>query len=107
LQSTIFKAKNEDELAKRCINKITLPREQHDSYGINKKVLIRVLNGSLLDYESIERAKNKTNEYDGRMSHLFKLMFIRELCGGTEFSVDRANREIQENIDRLKILIEL
>ena len=106
LQSAIHRAKNDDELAKSCIEKITLPREQYDPHGINKKVLARVRNGSTLDYDDIEKAKNEKSEYSNRMTHLYKLMFIRELGGGTEFSVDRADKEIQENIEKLKALIE-
>ena len=103
LQSAIYMTKNEGALAKNCIEKITLTRGRS---ALSTKVLARVLNGSLLKYEDIEKSKDKKSEYSNRMAHLYQLMFIRELGGGTEFSVDRADKEIQENIGKLKVLIE-
>lgn len=102
LQSAICKGKKEDTLAKAYIEKITSIRERS---ALSMKVLARVLNGSLLKYEDIEKSESKKSEYDNRMAHLHQLMFIRELGGGTDFSVDKADREIKENIERLKILI--
>jgi|GEM_PF-216913 len=103
LQSAIYIAKNEGALAQNCIEKITLVRSRN---ALSTKVLTRVLNGSLLKHEDIEKSKDKKSEYTNRMAHLYQLMFIHELGGGTEFSVDRANKEIQENIEKLRDLLE-
>lgn len=103
LQAAIYRLKNEEVLAKTCIEKINSVRGRS---ALSQKILARVLNGSLLKYEDVEKSNDKSSEYRNRMSHLHQLMFIRELGGGTEFSVDKADKEIGENVEKLKILIE-
>ncbi|MCL1989473.1 MAG: hypothetical protein FWG67_01155 [Defluviitaleaceae bacterium] len=60
-----------------------------------------------------EQSNNQNNqlnliisEYDWRVVHLKELILIHEMGGGEDFSVERAEKEIQENITRLKVLIE-
>jgi len=105
LQSTIHKERNEEKLASECTNKITA-RLEEDS-PINKKVFKRNLNGAMIPnaYKKIEEAYDEESEYGWRIILLMKLMRIREMGGGEDFTAERADKEIQENIERLKVLI--
>jgi hypothetical protein len=105
LQSTIHKERNEEKLASECTNKITASLEK--SNPVNKKVFKRTLNGDGIPdaYKEIEEAHDEESEYYERITLLMKLMLIREMGGGEDFTVERADKEIQENIERLKVLI--
>jgi len=105
LQSAVYRKQGKTELAKECINKIASTFENDP---INKRVFMRTLNGDGIStaYSKIQKAYDEEAEYGRRIALLWKLMLIREMGGGEEFSTDRADKEIQENIDRLKILIE-
>jgi hypothetical protein len=105
LQSTIHKERNEEKLASECTNKITASLEKGNP--VNKKVFKRTLNGDGIPeaYKEIEEAHDEESEYYGRIILLMKLMLIREMGGGEDFTVERADKEIQENIERLKVLI--
>jgi len=104
LRSMVYKEKSEDDIAQQCIYKILNVLEKRTS--LNQKVFKRNLNGTLLEYEKIESAENVKLEYDLRIAHLKELILIHEMGGGEEFSIDRAKKEIQENVVRLKVLIE-
>ena len=105
LQSTIHKERNEEKLASECTNKITASLEEGNP--INRKVFKRTLNGDGIPnaYKKIEQAHDEEAEYYRRIILLRKLMLIREMGGGEDFTVERAANEIQENIERLKVLI--
>jgi len=103
LRSYIYNEKGQSELSKNCIEKINFALSKDKP--INQKAFQRVLNGSLLNYDKIENAKDENAEYGWRLVQLQKLILIHEMGGGDEFSVERAEKEIQENIERLKTLI--
>jgi len=105
LQSAIYRKQGKDELARACTNKIAL-RVEND-HAVNKKVFKRNLNGGLIGgaYAKIESATDEISECGYRFALLWKLMTIREMGGGEDFTIDKADKEIAENIDRLKILI--
>ena len=103
LRSLIFKEKNEMLLAQNQIDKIVRTLEMKKP--VNRKIFKRHLNGSLLEYERIANAKNEKEEYNARVTHLKELIKIHEMGGGEEFPVEKAKKEIEENVARLKVLI--
>jgi len=106
LQSAIYKERNENELAKKCIERITLALEQ--TSPISRKIFERTLNGQMVPgaYEKVENAKDEKSECTWRMRLFGDLIKIREMGGGEDFSVERANKEIEENLVRLRVLAE-
>lgn len=104
LMSLLHKENDGEELSKNCIAKISAVVE---SKPLNKKIFNRFLNGSTLDYKKIENAQNEDSEYHWRKNQLQKLILIHEMGGGEEFSIERAKEEIQENLDRLKVLVDI
>ena len=106
LLSAIYKERIDKKSAEVCINKINVRLEEGSP--VNKKVFTRKLNGDGLSnaYKKIEQAFDKEAEYSRRMGLLKKLMWIRELGGGPDFTVERADKEMQDNIEKLKTLIE-
>ena len=106
LQSAIYKERCEEKLANECTNKIIARLDEGSP--VNRKVFKRTLNGEGISkaYKKIEQAHDKESEYAERIALLMNLMLIREMGGGEEFTVEMAGKEIQENIKRLKVLIE-
>ena len=107
LLSAIYKERSDKESAEVCIKKINARLEEGSP--VNKKVFARKLNGDGLSnaYKKIEQAFDKEAEYSWRMGLLKKLMWIRKLGGGADFTVERADKEMQDNIEKLKTLIEV
>ena len=103
LQSAIYRGTDRNELSKKCFEKIFYVYEQGSP--TNKKVFNRNLNGALLKYGEIANAKTKKAEYEWRMYQLQTLTLIREMGGGEEFTIERADNEILENKEKLKTLI--
>jgi len=110
LRSALYKEQGMLEESKKCIDQIG---DRLDKITQSVPCIkIRLLNGHFLDYARLTNSKDifnaydVYNEYDERLAHLKQLMWIHELGGGKEFSVERADREIKENIARLKTLIQ-
>ena len=106
LLSAIYKERSEENFANECTNKITA-RLNEDS-PVNRKVFKRTLNGDRISkaYKKIEQAHDEKSEYAERVALLMNLMLIREMGGGEAFTCEMADKEIQENIERIQVLVE-
>jgi len=101
LQSAIYKEQGNPELATECIERINSRLEEEKP--LNRKVFQRVLNGQMIPraYEQVENAVDEKSECAWRMGLFKDLLKIREMGGGEEFSAQRADDEIKENMIRL------
>ena len=101
LQSAIYKERDENEQAEKCIKRIRLALEE--TTPLNRKVFQRVLNGQMIPsgYDKVEQAADEKSECAWRLLLLRHLIQIREMGGGEEFSAERADKEIKENMVRL------
>jgi len=107
LNSSIYKEMDKPELAQMSMSRVTDALEQDKP--INRKVFQRTLNGQFIpeSYEDILKAKDKMREIGFRMTLLKELMLIREMGGSEDFPATRADNEIQENLTKLKTLMEI
>ena len=112
LSSVMYKERGMLEESEKCIHQIVDRLDKITKSAPNIKILVHnLLNGKLLDYARLTNSEDVFNEYDvydeydERLAHLKRLVWIHELGGGEEFSVERANKEIEENIAILKALI--
>lgn len=88
---TLFEASGSDK------DQIDFYRDKIISH-YKPKTLKRILNGSLLCYDKIERALEGGNTeriYVWRLAHFKGLMFIRSLGGSETFSIEKIDEELK------------
>jgi hypothetical protein len=106
----ISRIQSDAEACKELKNKITdvLNQGNELQQKVNKNNYLKLLSGETLKYDNIEDAikeKDQASEFDYRLTLLGRIMKIREMGGSENYTVNKAEKEIELNVFELKKIL--